>query len=319
MTTDTEQFVGSYVTGCGKASRRAQQDDKRREYTRLFGCPMIGTFNVAIPPGKQIGIKPFLESGPDRYWLVRLRRLSPAREAYAYAVRWEGSRQRGDRLELLSKSPIPAVFKEGDPIDVTVYEQWSPERIEEWQAGLGDGTKWQGHAFWQPQRSDSAFVWSHLEQGQDYEGKTVLDIGCNAGYFSFRAAQHGAVVHGTDRNGGILELARTIQHHIEMTDVEFFQMRHPELRLLVNKYDFIFYLSVHHQFDPAYTGLDTMLNALRNNDSTLFLELINPPLAGSLSKGAVDALVRKHGGRELAHYKHRVRCMRSLYELKGEA
>jgi len=306
---NVERYVGAYTAGSGKAAINLRGDRKRAEQRRLFGCPMIGTFNVALPRGERIRGEPFMSCGPDRYWLVRLRRGD--REVYAYAVRWEGSRQRQDRLELMSRHPIPDCFKEGE-LEVTVYERWSPEEIERWQAGLGNGTKWQGHSFWQPQRSDSALVWSCLEQGQDYEDKTVLDIGCNAGYFSFRAAHRGAVVQGTDKNGGILELARTIQHHIEMTDVTF--QRGTSADFLDRHYDYIFYLSVHHQFDPSYKHLGATLKALRPHCDTLFVELINPPLDGGLTKETVAIIC---GGQELAYYKHRVRCMRSLYVLKS--
>lgn len=305
----TEHLSGAYVRGAGKAHLNIGGTDKRAEHTRLFGCPMVGTFNVKTD-SEMVWSKPFLKHGADSYWLVRLR--TGGRDVYAYAVRWAGSQMPQDRLELLSRHPISEHFK-GGVLEITVYEQWSTGQVQAWQAGLSDRTKWQGHAFWKPQRADSALVWDHMKAGYDFSGKTVLDIGCNAGYFSFRAAQRGAAVTGVEKNKDILGVARTIQHHIEMTDINFRRGSYSDL--LDRRYDYIFYLSVHHQHDDRYEHLRATLGALKERCSVLFVEIINPPIGGYLTKDAVDAVITESGGRELARYQHRVRRMRSLYVL----
>lgn len=310
-------LTGTHVAGSGVAHRNIGSAKKCAEHTEVFGCPMVGTFNVQAS-GALRG-KPFLRHGADSYWLIRL--CKEGRECYAYAVRWEGSKLPQNRLELLSKRPIPDFFKRGE-LEVFVYERWSAKQIEAWQAALDDKTKWQGHDFWQPQRADSTSVWLRMKEGYDFRNKTVLDIGCNAGYYAFRAARLGAVVTGVEKNNDILKVARTIQNHIEMTDVDFRRGSYADL--LDHHYDFIFYLSVHHQHDRSYMHLRAALSALSERCSVLFLELINPPLSGGLTKEAVDAIVLEASaagsgpqrrGRTLAHYQHGVRGMRSLYVL----
>lgn len=319
-----ERFTGCYCTGQGKAHLNIGSAMKRAEHTKLFGTPMHGTFNVKLVYGidddglvDQIHAKPFLRHGDDMYWLVRL--SYEGREIYAYAVRWKGSKMAGNVLELLSKEPIPDHFKTGGLI-VDVYGKWDDEAVRLWQAKLDDKTKFQGHKFWQPQRSDSDFVWQQF-RGLEYSGRSVLDVGCGSGYFSFRAAQQGAIVTAMDKNIKIVELARTIQQHIEMTDIDFRPVAetvNAKWALgLFEPYNYIFYLSVQHQWDKTYERLNETIGGMLRVCDTLCLELINPPLAGDMKEKDVDAIVKNYGGKLLAQYEHNVRRMRSIYVIGG--
>lgn len=51
-----------------------------------------------------------------------------------------------------------------------------------------------------PSESNSARRWENIESHipKDLEGKSVLDLGCNAGYFSIKMRERGAKVLGVD-------------------------------------------------------------------------------------------------------------------------
>ena len=298
---------GEHVKGAGKASIMARSTAKLQQYYKLFKCPMMGTFNVQLLEGAPDLRKPFLKYGADKYWLVRLVGLqnSGPGDFYAYAVRWDGSRQPPTMLELISKRKIPDSFRKKSLI-LEISSQWTKAEIKKWDSNLGSRSKFQGHPWHNNPRSDSELLWAKM-QTIDYGGRTVLDIGCNTGYFSFRAAHAGAHVRGIDTHMGILEIARDINDHIEMTDVIF---SHCDARKFKGTYDVIFYLSVHHQFDPSHKQLEKTIKFLQSRCIHLYIELMTPPLSGT---GDPDEIVHRFGGKLIFRYRHRVRRDRSLY------
>lgn len=57
----------------------------------------------------------------------------------------------------------------------------------------------------------------------DVEGKTVVDLGCNNGYFCFRLIQKGAkYCIGIDSDSKVLKAANIIQRYNEITKVRFY-------------------------------------------------------------------------------------------------
>jgi SAM-dependent methyltransferase len=259
---------------------------------------MIGTFNIHIKNAVTLlDKKPCFKVGKFNLWLVLLR--CQGKIIHGYATRFDGSRQRSSTYEIITKEPIPNIFKKHE-IEVTVFEKWDDEKIKEW----ADSQYWFQSFDWGPKRADSKLVWDAINT-VDWKNKKVLDIGCNYGYFSFHASKEGAFVDAVDTNKNTLNVAKTIGHHIEMQDVNFFE------RDLGGEYDYIFYLSVHHQFDPQYKVLKkTIDDYLKRTRKSLFVEMLMPPDFG---KGInVDEVV---GGKKLLTYKHKVRCTRSIYRI----
>lgn len=59
-------------------------------------------------------------------------------------------------------------------------------------------------------------------QRVDFSGKSVLDLGCNFGFFSFQARRQGARhVLGVDRDDHALQGARILQNIFELDDIDF--------------------------------------------------------------------------------------------------
>jgi SAM-dependent methyltransferase len=291
--------TGHHVSGQGKASRRLAQ------YEEVFGCPMVGTFNVvtkdpittAAPAFKTMG-------GHHQYWLVRL-----AERYYGWAIRWNGTGMGPNHIEILSRRPFPVELKKGE-LSVEVFEPWPKEKISAWANSM----KWFQSFTWSPKRADSESVWRVIEGAAGFKPNwrsiTVLDVGCNFGYFSFAAAKAGAEVVGFDKNSNVIGIARTINDHIEMQDVQF------EAKDPGGTFDVILYLSVHHQRDKAYEKLAETIEALRRRARKMvFVELIVPPLEGTKTAEQIGAEV---GGRLLLRYHHAIRAERNVYCVEGK-
>lgn len=147
----------------------------------------------------------------------------------------------------------------------------------------------------------------------DWTGLRVLDIGCNLGYYSFKAKQAGAnYVLGIDHTKRFVDWCILIRDNIEILDVEF---QHQTLRIrdsVPEGFDVIFYMSMHHQKDPGYKYLEDRVNRqLKNACKHLFIELILPPLFGKLyTTEQLDSLV---DGKELLTYPNASRGTRRLW------
>jgi len=320
---EVQQFnpviIGKYVTGRGTA-RPVYDDPKRKtELTSIFGCPMIGTFNVECNRAELVDAYRNVEPTKHGFWTSRgkpvpvdfyLVQLSIRKASFmAWAVKWkeiDRFHTKTAHIELLSKTPIPDKFKKG--VAVEFCSRWPKKQVSEWWPTAYD--KWFQTFDWGPTRADSMKVWNLMFKHVDWSGKRVLDIGCNTGRFSFEAARYGAYVDAVDVNKKTLDIATQIGKYVECADVNFL-LKDPG-----GTYDAIFYLSVHHQIDPSYDHLSRTINSLRRRCKTLFVELLTPP---PKTKTVIndEVIQRMVCGDMLSKYKHVVRCTRSVYLVKG--
>ncbi|MBW2560046.1 MAG: hypothetical protein JRE40_04225 [Deltaproteobacteria bacterium] len=294
----TFQTQGRHIRGVGKAHRCSDHRD-------VFGCPMVGTFNVKCDdPFLEDNMSPARVSPAGRFYLVRL-----AERFYGYAFRWDGSKQPDKTLEIFTKRALPAEVFDG----TFSVEILSPFTLKERETWMEDMYWFQSFA-WGPQRADSNLIWDAVNQDQ-WSGATVLDIGTHYGYFAFQAAKAGAVVHGIDKPDCI-DAAQTINDRIEMQDVTF-DTNINGWKVDKAPFDFIFYFSVHHQFDPDYKILKATLQHLQNRvRRAVYVELLDPAPSGAvLDLKAVapsaKVIVKK--------YKHNVRGTRTIFSLGGGA
>jgi len=285
------KYSGRYVNGAGIAHL------SNDTYSELFKMPMLGTFNIQVKDAPPVRSFKACRSKSDcDFYLIRIEK--DGEQVYGYVTKPMTSGQREDWYEVISKKLIPDNFKNGE-IQFEILERWSDEEIKAW----AEDKYWFQSFPWSPQVADSRLVWDAINH-VDWSGKTVLDIGCHYGFHSFRASELGAICRGVDTNPETIKTARTINDHIEMRNVEF--AAEDDGRTA----DYIFYLSVHHQFDPDYSTLKKTVAAYKKRCGTLFVELIRPPLFGAGKN--VDELV---GGKKLLTYKHKVRGERAIYEI----
>ncbi|MGH9585534.1 MAG: DUF1698 domain-containing protein, partial [Acidobacteriaceae bacterium] len=90
----------------------------------------------------------------------------------------------------------------------------------------------------------------------DLSGKTVLDIGCNAGFYSLEMKRRGAGrVLGIDTDEHYLRQAR-FAAEVEGADVEFRRMAVWDVATLGEKFDFVIFMGVLYHLRHPLLALD---------------------------------------------------------------
>lgn len=100
-------------------------------------------------------------------------------------------------------------------------------------------------------------LWSVVERAfpTDMTGLSVLDIGCNAGFYAFKLLERGAKVTGVDHDAGYLAQAKFAADALGH-DLELVQMDVYDLDLLAESFDFVLFMGVfYHLRHPLY-GLE---------------------------------------------------------------
>lgn len=90
---------------------------------------------------------------------------------------------------------------------------------------------------------------------EDMTGATVLDIGCNAGFYSFQLAARGARVTGVDHNPRYLLQAR-FAADVLGHDVELIQMEAYDVPALRRRYDYVLFMGVLYHLRYPLLALD---------------------------------------------------------------
>lgn len=104
-----------------------------------------------------------------------------------------------------------------------------------------------------------SYKWARLGPHipQDLNGWTALDIGCNAGYYTFELARRGAHVTGIDVDARYLEQARWAAGQYGLEDrVTFQQMQVYDLARWEVKFDLVLFMGVLYHLRYPMLGLD---------------------------------------------------------------
>ena len=112
------------------------------------------------------------------------------------------------------------------------------------------------------------FKWGELAPHlpADLTGKTALDIGCNAGFYSFELARRGAAVLGIDLNEHYLKQARFARGALGLEGrVDFRQMSVYDLSTLGRPFDVVLFMGVFYHLRYPLLGLD-VVSTLVNPD-----------------------------------------------------
>ena len=103
------------------------------------------------------------------------------------------------------------------------------------------------------------FKWEAIKTSipEDLSGWKVLDIGCNAGYYTFELAKRGARVTGIDLDNHYLRQASWVAETLGLDDrVEFRQMQVYDLARENTTYDMIWFMGVFYHLRYPMLALD---------------------------------------------------------------
>ena len=110
----------------------------------------------------------------------------------------------------------------------------------------------------------------------DLSGCRALDIGCNAGYYTFELAKRGASVLGIDHDPHFLTQARWAAEQLGVSDhVELRQMDVYDLARLAETFDVVLFLGVLYHLRYPLLGLDLVAEKVRG---TLVLQTLTSPV-----------------------------------------
>jgi len=103
------------------------------------------------------------------------------------------------------------------------------------------------------------FKWEQIRGHlpSDLGGWTALDIGCNAGFYSFELARRGARVTGIDHDPHYLRQARWAAGQFGLgSRVRFLEMQVYDLAALPERYDLVLFMGVLYHLRYPLLGLD---------------------------------------------------------------
>jgi tRNA (mo5U34)-methyltransferase len=91
----------------------------------------------------------------------------------------------------------------------------------------------------------------------DLTGRSVLDIGCNAGFYSVEMARRGAErVVGIDEDDRYLEQARLVADTLGFPDIEFRKLSVYDVGALAEKFDLVIFMGVLYHLRHPLLALD---------------------------------------------------------------
>lgn len=122
-----------------------------------------------------------------------------------------------------------------------------------------------------------AFKWEKIAHHipRNLRGWSILDIGCNAGYYTFELARRGATVTGIDIDNHYLRQAKWAARQMELKDrVSFRQMQVYELAANKQSYDMILFMGVFYHLRYPLLALDIV--SQKFNKILIFQSLTMP-------------------------------------------
>lgn len=111
-----------------------------------------------------------------------------------------------------------------------------------------------------------SFKWQELKDHvpADLEGWKVLDIGCNAGYYTFELAKRGAQVLGIDLDPHYLKQAQWAAKVFGLEgQVEFRQMQVYDLWKMEEKFDLVWFMGVFYHLRYPMLALDIVSDKVK--------------------------------------------------------
>lgn len=111
-----------------------------------------------------------------------------------------------------------------------------------------------------------AFKWNEIknEIPQDLSGKSVLDVGCNAGFYSIELAKRGAMVTAIDLDPHYLKQAKWVAEQWGLQEhIEFRQWQVYDLSKINRYYDIVWFMGVFYHLRYPLLALDILAEKTR--------------------------------------------------------
>lgn len=123
---------------------------------------------------------------------------------------------------------------------------------------LGNGIHTKTKSYWGEDLDHPRFRWGEVEKAvpEDLSGMSVLDIGCNAGYFSFEAKTRNAdFVCGVDLKQGYIDQAKFCAD-VKGLDVDFRTLSIYDLEKLERTFDLVFCVGILYHCKYLYKAIE---------------------------------------------------------------
>lgn len=111
-----------------------------------------------------------------------------------------------------------------------------------------------------------SFKWAQIEPSlpSDLTGWSVLDVGCNAGFYAFELAKRGAQVRAVDVDPRYLRQARWAARQFGLEDrIQFQQMQVYDLARDDDTYDLVWFMGVFYHLRYPLLGLEIVARKTR--------------------------------------------------------
>ncbi|MEX0721659.1 MAG: TIGR04290 family methyltransferase [Balneolaceae bacterium] len=122
-----------------------------------------------------------------------------------------------------------------------------------------------------------AFKWAEIKNHipADMSGKTVLDVGCNAGFYTIELARRGASVTAIDLDPHYLRQAEWVADIWELQEnIEFKQLQVYDLAKSDEKFDIVWFMGVFYHLRYPLLALDILSE--KSNEMLVFQTLTMP-------------------------------------------
>jgi tRNA (mo5U34)-methyltransferase len=122
-----------------------------------------------------------------------------------------------------------------------------------------------------------AFKWAQIASviPEDLDGWTALDVGCNAGFYSFELAKRGARVSAIDMDPHFLRQAAWAAREFDLVDrIDFHQASVYDLAAWSGKFDLILFMGVFYHLRHPLLALDIL--AIKTGRRMIFQTLSLP-------------------------------------------
>jgi tRNA (mo5U34)-methyltransferase len=130
-----------------------------------------------------------------------------------------------------------------------------------------------GHALGDFPRNQWALIGPHLPERLD--GRHILDIGCNAGFYSIELARRGAQVTAVDINSGYLAQARWAAAICGVAErIQFARRSVYDLARSAAQYDGVLFMGLFYHLRYPLLGLDVAVR--RTREWMLFQTMLTP-------------------------------------------